>query len=81
LIVIDNFLANKFNLYFAPSSIFTAIKKIRESDKTTECIMITRITDKDTVAKAKELGVRDYLLKPLANEDWLEKVHAVAESI
>lgn len=57
------------------------LEKIRETDKTTECIMITRITDKDTMARAKELGVKDYLLKPLANEQWLEKVHAAAKSL
>lgn len=57
------------------------LKKIKETDKNTECIMITRITDKDTIAKAKALGVKEYLLKPLASEQWLEKVHAVVNNI
>jgi DNA-binding response OmpR family regulator len=57
------------------------LEKIKETDQAVECIIITRITDKDTIAKARGLGVKDYLLKPLANEQWLEKVHAVAESL
>lgn len=57
------------------------LKKIKETDKNTECIMITRITDKETIAKAKALGVKEYLLKPLASEQWLEKVHAVVNNI
>jgi DNA-binding response OmpR family regulator len=57
------------------------LEKIKETDKNVECIMITRITDKDTIARAKELGVKDYMLKPLANEEWLAKVHAAADSI
>jgi DNA-binding response OmpR family regulator len=57
------------------------LRKIKQTDKNTECIMITRITDKDTIAKAKALGVKEYLLKPLASEQWLEKVHAAANNI
>ena len=43
--------------------------------------MITRITDKDTITEAKKLGVKEYLLKPLASEQWLEKVHAAVNTI
>jgi DNA-binding response OmpR family regulator len=57
------------------------LERIRKANKDTECIMITRITDHETIAKAKQLGVKEYLLKPLAMEDWLKKVHAVAETI
>jgi DNA-binding response OmpR family regulator len=57
------------------------LKKIKETDKNSECIMITRITDKDTIAKAKALGVKEYLQKPLATEQWLEKVHAAVNNI
>lgn len=57
------------------------LRRIKQADKNTECIMITRITDKDTIAKAKALGVKEYLLKPLASEQWLEKVHAVVNTI
>lgn len=57
------------------------LEKIKETDKAVECIMITRITDEDTIDKAKKLGVKEYLLKPIANEQWLEKVHAAADAI
>lgn len=57
------------------------LRKIKETDKNTECIMITRITDKNTIAEAKKLGVKEYLLKPLASEQWLEKVHTAAKNI
>ena len=57
------------------------LRKIRQTDKKTECIMITRITDLDTILEAKALGVKDYLLKPLASEQWLDKVHAAANKI
>lgn len=57
------------------------LKKIKETDRNTECIMITRITDQDTIARAKALGANEYLLKPIASEQWLEKVHAAANAI
>jgi len=57
------------------------LKEIRETDKSAECIMITRITDHETQEKAEKMGVKHYLLKPLAMEAWLEKVHEVAGSM
>ena len=57
------------------------LRRIKQADKNTECIMITRITDKDTIAEAKKLGVKEYLLKPLASEQWLEKVHMAVKEI
>jgi DNA-binding response OmpR family regulator len=57
------------------------LEKIKAADKKVECIMITRITDQETIDKAKKLGVQHYLLKPLANEVWVEKVHAIADAL
>ncbi len=57
------------------------LEKIKAADKKVECIMITRITDQETIDKAKELGVGHYLLKPLANEVWVEKVHSIADAL
>jgi len=57
------------------------LRKIKQTDKNTECIMITRITDKDTISEAKKLGVKEYLLKPLASEQWLEKVHSAVNAL
>ena len=57
------------------------LEKIKQTDEKTECIMITRITDHETMKKAKELGVKDYFFKPIAMDEWLDKVRAVAEEI
>jgi DNA-binding response OmpR family regulator len=57
------------------------LEKIKAADSNVECIMITRITDQETIGRAKELGVEHYLLKPLANEVWVEKVHAIADAL
>jgi len=56
------------------------LEKVKEMDKSVECIMITRITEKDVVARARELGAR-YLNKPLDIHDWLKEVHEVADII
>ena len=57
------------------------LERIKAADKSVECIMITRITDHETIAKAKELGVKHYFLKPVANDAWLEKVHTIADAL
>lgn len=57
------------------------LERIKAADKSVECVMITRITDQETMAKAKELGVQHYLLKPIASATWLETVHTVAGAL
>lgn len=57
------------------------LEEVKKTDKSVECIMITRITDQETVDKAKKLGVKHYLLKPLAMDDWLNKVHEIADKL
>ncbi len=57
------------------------LERIKKADKNTECIMITRITDQETINKSKDLGVEHYILKPVANEVWLEKVHVIADAL
>lgn len=57
------------------------LEKMKAKNKNIEVIMITRITDQETVNRAKELGVKDYLLKPLASTQWVENVHAAANRI
>src|SRR3989338_4174046 len=39
--------------------------KIRERNKNTVCIMFTRITDDNKVKKANELGIYEFLIKPV----------------
>lgn len=57
------------------------LERIKKADKKVECIMITRITDQETMDRAKELGVQHYLLKPIASATWLDTVHAVAGAL
>lgn len=54
------------------------LKRIKEIDKNTVCIMLTRITDEDSVAKAKEYGALHYLLKPLDSKDMVAAVDEAA---
>lgn len=53
------------------------LEKIKETDKEVECIMVSRITETEIMARAKELGAR-YLNKPLDTRDWLKEVHNAA---
>jgi two-component system response regulator (stage 0 sporulation protein F) len=69
------------HLGYSPIDGIQVLEKIREMDKATECIMITRITDEATVAKAQKLGVKKYLYKPLDTEDWLACVQKTADEI
>ena len=49
------------------------LSRIRESGNTTPVIMVTGVKEQETVDRAKELGVVDYIHKPLILEE-LEKV-------
>jgi len=53
--------------------------EIRKINPAAKCIMITRITQEDTIKAAKELGACAYLLKPLDSKEWLKIVREVAE--
>lgn len=57
------------------------LAKIRELDKAAECIMVTRITDPATVLKAQQLGVKNYLLKPINAEKWLDVIIETASRL
>lgn len=57
------------------------LKKIKDIEKETVCIMVTRITEKATVEKAKALGARHYLLKPLDSKDLMAVVQEAAKDI
>lgn len=39
--------------------------KIREKNKDTVCVMFTRITDDDKIKRANELGIYEFLIKPV----------------
>ena len=57
------------------------LEEVKRTDKSVECIMITRITDYETEDRARRLGVKHYLIKPLAMEIWLSKVHEIAAKL
>lgn len=49
------------------------LKRIKDIDKNAICIMVTRITEKDKVERARLFGAAAYVLKPLEVEE-LDKV-------
>ena len=57
------------------------LKRIREIDKNAVCIMVTRITDEESVKKSKEYGAMHYLLKPLDSKDIVAAVDEAARVI
>ena len=57
------------------------LKRIKEIDKNAVCIMVTRITDEESVKKSKEYGAMHYLLKPLDSKDIVAAVNEAAEVI
>lgn len=58
-----------------------ALERIKQIQPSTECIMVTRITEKESIAKAKELGASHYLLKPLDSRKWRDVVMSIAQQI
>jgi DNA-binding response OmpR family regulator len=57
------------------------LKRIKEMDQNAMCLMVTRVTDEETVKKAKEFGAMHYVLKPLDRKDIIAVVKEAAEII
>ena len=57
------------------------LKRIKEIDKNAVCIMVTRITDEESVKKSREYGAMHYLLKPLDSKDIVAAVDEAAQVI
>ena len=57
------------------------LKRIKEMDWNAMCLMVTRVTDEETVKKAKEFGAAHYVLKPLDRKDIVAVVREAAEVI
>ncbi|MEI8349200.1 MAG: response regulator [Candidatus Omnitrophota bacterium] len=53
------------------------LRRIKELDKKTNCVMITRIDDDEKITEAASLGAQEYLIKPVR----LEKLKELAESL
>ena len=43
----------------------TALKKIRETNKTVAIVMLTSVADKDSIMECSKLGMTSYVLKPI----------------
>ena len=54
------------------------LREIRQKNKDTMCIMFTRITDNKKIDQAHELGIFDFLLKPLDSAKLKEVVASAA---
>ncbi len=59
----------------------SVLEKIRQNNHEIECIVITRVTDPEVKNQVTQLGITDYLNKPLYPDDWLPKVRQAAQSI
>ncbi len=55
------------------------LREIRNIDKKIPCIMMTRITEKQTIDQARALGAAAYLLKPMDTQEWLAVVKEIAD--
>jgi len=54
---------------FSPIDGIEVLKRIKDINKEANCVMLTRIYDKDSVQKSKTLGALHYLTKPFEMED------------
>lgn len=57
------------------------LKRIREIDNLTQCIMVTKLDDKSKVDEALSLGAVDYIVKPVRLDVFLKTVEKAAERI
>ena len=57
------------------------LREIKKINPAAKCIMITRITELETVNAASKWGANAYLLKPLDIKEWIPVVKEVAEGL
>ena len=57
------------------------LKRIKAIDKDAVCLMVTRITDEESVKQSKEFGALHYLLKPLDGKGVVKVVNDTSEII
>jgi DNA-binding NtrC family response regulator len=57
------------------------LRRIKEIEKDTICIIVTRITDKDKIEESKRLGALHYITKPLDSKELLEIVNRSIQEI
>ncbi|MCX7926973.1 MAG: response regulator [Candidatus Omnitrophica bacterium] len=54
---------------FSPIDGIEVLRRIKQIDNSAICIMVTRITEKEKVEQARQLGASAYVLKPLEIEE------------
>ena len=69
------------HLTYSPIDGVEVLEKIKQIDKSAECVMVTRITDKNKIEDAKALGATHYILKPVDAKDLVAVVNRVAQKI
>jgi len=57
------------------------LEQIRKLDKTSYCIMVTRVDDKDKIELAKKFQANRYVLKPFDYHDLLELIEEAVKAI
>ena len=74
---------NIIDIHLAYSSLdgIDVLKEIKTIDPDAVCIMVTRITDKEKVEKARELGALHYITKPLNTNQLIELVQEAEQLI
>ena len=55
------------------------LEEIRKIDKTSYCIMLSRVDDEKRIDEAKRLGANRYVLKPLDFTELLQLVNEAAK--
>ncbi len=50
------------------------LRRIKEIDSNAVCVMVTQKSDEENIAKAKEYGASQYLIKPLSIEDLIRTI-------
>jgi len=57
------------------------LEEIRKLDKTSYCIMVTRVDDKEKIEAAKRLGANRYVLKPFNYHELLGLIDGAVQAI
>lgn len=59
----------------------TAIRAVREVSPSTVCMIVSSADENETLRKAMQVGVREYLIKPFGPEELLAAIRRTAETI
>ena len=69
------------DIRMTPKNGFETLREIRDMKSRADIpvIMLTAMEDKDSVLEGITLGIRDYILKPFAPDDLLNRIRRVLE--